>query len=145
MRRSARRPLLTWREPTGIMRRMRRLIASATLSAIATLSACGGSGWTKSPTPSCSGGPCVEYVRTDPAASIVIVTGRGELPSGDGYADCSPVRGVAAVCRQLSDREQVVWRGVGDACYEASGDAMTSVELIDFVSDLDLESAGLRP
>jgi hypothetical protein len=109
------------------------------------LSACGGSGWTQSPTPSCSGGPGAEYGRSDPAASIVIVTVRGELPSGDVYADCSPVRGVTAVCRQLSDREQVVWRGVGDLYYEASGEALTSAELIDFVSDLDLESAGLTP
>ena len=132
----------------GIMRRMRRLFVSAA-SGIALLSACGGSasvpGWTQSPTPSCSGGPCAEFGRSDPAASVVVVTGRGELPFTDGYGDCGPVRGVAAVCRTLPDREQVVWRGDGDLYYEASGMAMTSAELIAFVSDLDLESAGLTP
>ena len=135
------------------MRRMRRLFVATAVTAIAMLSACDGSegtsesmsGWTKSSTPSCSGGLCAEFGRSDTAASIVIVTGQGALPSGEGYRDCGPVRGVPAICRQISDTEQVLWRGVGDLYYEASGKAMTRGEVIRFVSDLDLESAGLTP
>jgi hypothetical protein len=131
------------------MRHMPRLFVAAAAVAIAPLSACGGSasvsGWTQSSAPSCSGGLCAEFERSDPAASIVIVTGQGALPAGDGYGDCGPVRGDAAACRTLTDREQVVWRGDDDLYYEASGTAITRAELVDFVSELDLKSAGLTP
>lgn len=135
------------------MRRMRRLVVAAAVTGIAVLAACDGSegtsdsvsGWTQSSTPSCSGGLCAEFGRSDTSASIVIVTGQGALPSGDGYGDCGPARGVPAICRQVSHTEQVIWRGAGDVYDEASGKAMTRDEVIRFVSDLDLKSAGLTP
>lgn len=129
---------------------MRRQLAAIALSGPLMLSACSGSGasrsteWKQSKTPDCSGGLCAEFDRTDRVASIIIVTGTGALPSGGGFASCGNVRSVEATCRKIADAEEVLWRGAGDVFYEASAKGVTRVELMRFLADLDLKSAGLQ-
>ena len=133
------------------MRHMRVQLVALALTGLVTMSACGSSdvsasaGWKQSSTPDCSGGLCAEFNRADTAASIIIVTGSAPLPSGDGYEACGTLRGAAAMCRKLADTEQVTWQGAGDVLYEASAKGTTREQLMRFVKDLDLESAGLQP